>query len=176
MKQPLRILFVGCANFHNRQFIDRLTSNDGVDFVSWISSGEKALSEYSNLLPDIIIVDALTDDMSGVEIARWLKEQDQQLRIVMVSEVPTMEFLYVSREMNLHGYFPKAISIKDLDQSMDDLQNNTYCYGYALAILIFPEWMNRLQNMLSLRSLPAFKSTELAAVRQQVRSTINYLR
>lgn len=72
--------------------------------VLWISSGEEAVSTHHFLNPDLIFMDVIQEGMSGIECARSIREQNKNVRIVLVSERFNQEFLTAAREIDLNGY------------------------------------------------------------------------
>ena len=143
---PTKILFVGSRNSSNRYFANRLTRLNNVGFVTWMTSGQESINQYATLLPDIVFVDVLTDDLSGIETSRWMREQDCHLKIVLVSIFPVMAFLHESKQMNLNGYLPKNIALNELDQSVVSLQVKGDSYGYVLSNVVFPSWLVRISS------------------------------
>lgn len=142
-----KILFVGSGNSSNLYFANRLTRLNNVGMVTWMTSGQESINQYATLLPDIVFVDVLTDDISGIETSRWMREQDRHLKIVLVSIFPVMAFLHESKQMDLNGYLPKNIGMNDLDQSLVSLQLNGDSYGYVLSTTVFSSWLKRLSPM-----------------------------
>jgi len=79
-----------------------------VEQVWWISSGEEAVSAYRRLEPDLIFIDIIQDGMCGIESARAIREQDKNIKIVLVSESFRQEFLAMARETELNGYLVRT--------------------------------------------------------------------
>src|SRR5688572_15502650 len=103
-----RTLFVG--NFHKSLFVLRLQLIGGFETVGTQFTAAEAINSYSSLKPDIIFVHVAMADMSGFEVARFIKEQDARIKIIMVSEKFNIEFLRTSMEIDTDGYLPKNIS------------------------------------------------------------------
>ena len=143
---PAKILFVGSGNSSNLYFANRLRRLTNVGIVTWMTSGQESINQYSTHLPDIVFVDVLTDDLSGIETSRWMREQDRHLKIVLVSIFPVVSFLHESKHLNLNGYLPKSIGMNDLDQSVVSLQINGDSYGYILSTTVFSSWLAELST------------------------------
>lgn len=140
-----KILFVGSCNSSNLYFANRLTRLNNVA-VTWMTSGQESINQYTTIRPDIVFVDVITDDLSGIETTRWMREQDRHLKIVLVSIFPVMAFLHESKQMNLNGYLPKNIAMNDLDQSVVSLQAKGDSYGYVLSTAVFSSWLGKLST------------------------------
>jgi len=75
-----------------------------------LRNGEYAVNVYSNYEPDVIIIDSILPGMDGLETARWIKEQTNSIKIVMVAQHFNDEFLLACVELNLNGYIIKNSS------------------------------------------------------------------
>lgn len=56
-----------------------------VDVVGSVSSGEQAITVFPSLTPDVILMDIMMGGMTGIEATRWIKEQDSNVKIILIS-------------------------------------------------------------------------------------------
>ncbi len=99
-----------------------------------VSNGEKALWSYETYHPDIIIIDLVLPDISGVEIIRRIREKDAACRIIVTSSLDDTGTILDSVGAGIDDYMIKPI---DLDQLIQKIQAAARTYeqlkGKALA-------------------------------------------
>lgn len=61
----------------------RAVLEERFEIVAALSSGEAVLSKYAALTPDVIILDISMGGMSGLDVARILRERGCRLPIVL---------------------------------------------------------------------------------------------
>lgn len=91
-----------------------------------ISSGEEAVSAYRRLEPDLIFIDIIQDGMSGIESARAIREQDRNIKIVLVSESFRQEFLAMARETELDGYLVRTNDPEILHEVISKVEHGKF--------------------------------------------------
>jgi DNA-binding NarL/FixJ family response regulator len=100
MSKKMRILLVGDFKDELITFISNL---EGIDVCGHLLNAENAISDYDALGVDMILMDVIMPGMSGLEAARWIKEQTAKVRIVLLSEHLNYEFLMTCVELKLDG-------------------------------------------------------------------------
>ena len=58
---------------------------DDLEIVGSAPSGEEAISMFPSLKPDVILMDIMMGGMTGIEATRWLKEQDANVKVILIS-------------------------------------------------------------------------------------------
>jgi two-component system, chemotaxis family, chemotaxis protein CheY len=80
----LKVLIVDDAIFMRRMISDILVEN-GMEIVGEADTGAKAVEKYMELRPDLVTMDIIMPEMSGIDAVRKIVEFDSQARIVMCS-------------------------------------------------------------------------------------------
>ncbi len=80
----LRVLIVDDAIFMRRMISDILVEN-GMEIVGEADTGAKAVERYMELKPDLVTMDIIMPEMSGIDAVRKIVEFDAQAKIVMCS-------------------------------------------------------------------------------------------
>jgi DNA-binding NarL/FixJ family response regulator len=137
MKPPLKILLVGDHLSGNDKMVEILQSMDAIEIVGYVSNGEDAINAYSDLDPDVIFIDVIMEGMTGLEAARWIKEQNNDVQIVLLSEALRKEFLYIGTEMELDGYLPKGAQKSILSNAIERLKAGKRYFDFAIKALVF---------------------------------------
>lgn len=68
-----------------RRFARRLLEEAGFDVVGEASEGEAALESVVELEPDIVLLDVMLPDVSGLEVAARLEQLAPSAHVVLVS-------------------------------------------------------------------------------------------
>ncbi|WP_198306440.1 response regulator transcription factor [Arcobacter vandammei] len=99
------------------------------NFVSYLSmfyenvfeagNGEKALEIYNKEQVDIILLDINIPKISGLEVARQIREKDFKTKIIILSAHSEKTFLLEAMGLKLTKYLFKPVNRKDLKDSLD---------------------------------------------------------
>jgi DNA-binding NarL/FixJ family response regulator len=112
---------IGGFSSYQNQLVETLKEIDEVEMVGHILSGEEAINTYATKNPDIILIDIITDGISGLETARWIKEQNPDIKIIILSSDFNKEFLLAVVTLGFDGYLVKNVDkniLKDAIQSL----------------------------------------------------------
>jgi two-component system, NarL family, response regulator NreC len=91
-----------------------LDDEPGLRVVGEAGTGAEALRLATELQPDIIIMDIGLPDMSGVEVIRDIRRQNETTRIIVLSMYTRREFVVPAVEAGCDGYIPKSSTHTDL--------------------------------------------------------------
>lgn len=84
------------------------------EIVAALSNGEDVLRKYAALAPDVIILDISMGRMSGLDVAKALREQGCQLPIIFLTVHTGADFVSTALACGGSGYVVKAHMRKDL--------------------------------------------------------------
>ena len=85
------------------------------------SSGKKALAVLKEQKIDILFTDVKMPVMSGLELARIVRETDKEMKIIIFSAYAEFEYAKQAIEMNALRYLLKPIEIDEFRELMDDV-------------------------------------------------------
>ena len=80
-----RVILVEDQTTFRELLSEVLTSTLGCEVVAQLSEGQQALSECRRLNPDLVILDAVLPDTSGLEVLSDLVSWHSNLPVVMVT-------------------------------------------------------------------------------------------
>lgn len=84
-------------------------------------SGKKALAVLKEQKIDILFTDVKMPVMSGLELARKVRETDKEIKIIIFSAYAEFEYAQQAIEMNALRYLLKPIEINEFKELMDDV-------------------------------------------------------
>ena len=92
----------------------RLLASDGRHTVAWIAhDGEEAVARCAEDRPDLILMDIQLPEVSGLEVTKWLKEDDE-LHVIPVIAVTAFAMKGDEERIRQGGceaYVSKPISV-----------------------------------------------------------------
>ena len=96
----------------NRQILRDLLGTAGFDLIE-AENGEQALAALAKQRPDLILMDIQLPEVSGLEVTKWLKE-DESLKAIPVVAVTAFAMKgdeEVIRQGGCEAYISKPISV-----------------------------------------------------------------
>jgi DNA-binding NarL/FixJ family response regulator len=141
--KKFKSLLVG--NFENNWSLLSLFV-ESTELAGAVTSGEEAINTYSLLRAEIIFVDAFLPGMSGFEMARFVKEQNPAVKVVIVSEKFNLDFLYIAMELKLEGYISKNMDDQLLTHALKNLKSGKSCFDTAIVQMLEKEGYKKQEN------------------------------
>jgi DNA-binding NarL/FixJ family response regulator len=110
----MRILIADDSDIVRRGVIAILSSESGIQVCGEAKDGAEALSKASQLLPDLILLDVSMPDMNGLDVARRLRQEAPQVRILVISQHDPIQLLPRVLEVGADGCIDKSRLATDL--------------------------------------------------------------
>ena len=82
---PHRVLIVDDAMFMRAMIRDILVNSGRYEVVGEATNGNESVERYGALKPDLVTMDIVMPDMSGIEAVRAICREDPAARILMCS-------------------------------------------------------------------------------------------
>jgi DNA-binding NarL/FixJ family response regulator len=122
-KMVSKLLFAGNYNISNSEILTLPQFMENLEIQGIIETAEKAIDAYQGINPDIIFIDAHLEGMSGFEVARFIKEQNSKIKIIILSEEFNLNFLRLTIDLKLEGYAPKNFGKDSFKSMVHDVLN-----------------------------------------------------
>jgi DNA-binding NarL/FixJ family response regulator len=90
------------------------------EIVGMVSDGQAALDETLALKPDVVVLDISMPGMSGIEVARELKNRGSKAKIVFLTVHEDSDILATCLAAGGLGYVVKVLMETDLIPAMND--------------------------------------------------------
>lgn len=120
-KAPQKVLIVEDNALNMRLFSDLLEAS-GYETFQCVD-GAKAVSLALETQPDLVIMDIQLPEVSGLDITRWLKDDERTATIPVLAvtafAMRTDELLV--REAGCEGYLSKPIQVRSFLKTVDQL-------------------------------------------------------
>jgi diguanylate cyclase (GGDEF)-like protein len=121
----LNILYVEDDN-DTREYVLELLSFYSDNVVS-ASDGKEALERFNSTKFDIVISDIKMPKMSGVELAKNIKEKSPSIPVIMVTAYQEAEYLLDCIKCSVDGYILKPITAQKIEDVLLKVAEKLYC-------------------------------------------------
>lgn len=88
------------------------------DLVGEASSGEEAIHLCAQLEPDVVLMDLVMPDISGVEATRTIRQRHPDSQVLAVTSFKETEMVRGVLEAGAIGYLLKTVSAEELAQAI----------------------------------------------------------
>lgn len=86
--------------------------------------GKKGMLLFQQEKPDIILLDIMLPDTSGVELLQQIREKDKNVKIIMITAYETIKSVIDIMDIEISGYITKPFVVKDVIQNISKILNN----------------------------------------------------
>jgi len=132
MSKTIQVLVAGSESKPFKEMVSVLKSMRGVKVLRIAASGEDVINTYSVLKADVIFLDVVMEEMSGFETARFIKEQNKKIKIVICSNKFDREFLLSVLALKLDGYLPGYGNRDVIEETILSVANNKSYFHYGV--------------------------------------------
>ena len=93
-------------NFFRKRNIEVFTS----------SGGREALRIIETQKPDLVLLDIRMEEMTGVEVLKSLRQQNNAIKVVMVTGVEDEDIVNEAFSLGIKGYIHKPLILEELEK------------------------------------------------------------
>ena len=105
------------------------------------SGSEFTMLLQQNIIPDLVILDIRMPDENGIEIARRLKKEHPQIKIIMLSSEVSSETLSELLEIEVDGYLSKMAQMTDIEKAIRTVISGSHYYGQSVAKIMYDVYL-----------------------------------
>jgi DNA-binding NarL/FixJ family response regulator len=116
-----------------------LRESEDIEIVGSVSSGEEAIRLFPSLNPDVILMDIMMGGMTGIEATRWIKEQNNDVKVILISAEVKKELVTAGIEAGTDGYLPKDVEKEILIEAIRAVHNGGRYFNEAITNLVFED-------------------------------------
>ncbi|ELR72456.1 transcriptional regulator, LuxR family protein [Fulvivirga imtechensis AK7] len=111
-----------------------------IDVVGKVESGEDAINAAQDLNPDIILMDIMMKGMTGIEASRWIKEQNSNIKVILLSGEVNQDFISLSAKVGVNGYLPKDVSKETLVDAIKKVYAGEKYFSPTVMNIVFEQF------------------------------------
>ena len=106
-----KILIVDDAAFMRMMLRDILTKN-GYEVVGEAANGAEAVEKYSQLKPNLVMMDITMPEMNGIDALKKIKENDGDANVIMCSAMGQQAMVIESIQAGAKDFIVKPFQVE----------------------------------------------------------------
>jgi DNA-binding NarL/FixJ family response regulator len=117
----LQVLIVDAYRMFREGVRSRLEQEPDIQVVGEASSGQEAFALLEQTNPTIVTLDIRLPDTSGIEVARLLRQQHPELKILILSAYDFDQYVEATVRLGIDGYLLKDSPLEKLVQALREI-------------------------------------------------------
>jgi DNA-binding NarL/FixJ family response regulator len=130
LMEPIRLLLADDSPAILEMVVKMLKTNFVI--TGAFTDGESVLQEFSALMPDVIVLDISMGNVSGLDVARRLKEMDCKAKFIFLTVHEDPDFVLAAMAVGASGYVFKSAINRDLVEAIQAVSEDQLFYPGAL--------------------------------------------
>jgi DNA-binding NarL/FixJ family response regulator len=123
MSTPIKLLVVDDHPTLRHGLISMLKAfDDQFQVVAEAANGEEALLKFASSKPDVVVTDlhfAPNDPTNGNDLTRTLREQNPEVRVVMLTAELDDDYLVLAHEAGVSAFLDKKANASEIAKAID---------------------------------------------------------
>jgi DNA-binding NarL/FixJ family response regulator len=141
--KKIRTLIVDDHTLVREGIAAMLKNAEGIEIIGTANSGEEAINIARTENPDVILMDIMMGGMTGIEATRWIKEQDDKVKIIIVSMEVQKDLISAGIKSGIDGYLPKDSEKETLVDAIRTVYKGGRYFNEAITSLIFEDFYRK---------------------------------
>lgn len=137
MDSPISIILVDDHMLFRmglRSAFERATTR--IKIVGEASSSDELFALLPNVRADLILLDIVLPDVSGIEIARRLRRERPEMKILMLSAESDRQTIMQLMEVGIDGFVSKGVDVDELQRAVEYVACGAEYFGRDIARII----------------------------------------
>lgn len=80
-----------------------------------MDSGSKALQMLTEESPKLLFLDIKMPGLNGLELLRWMREQNLATKVVIVTALPQAKYEEIAHQYGVYRYLKKPFDVEELE-------------------------------------------------------------
>jgi len=115
-----------------------------IEIIAEAETGTEFFSLLKVKIPDIVLLDVKLPDMSGVEIARRLKQEKPEIKILVISTEDTEEIIKELVEIGIDGFISKREGgVKAIVEAIRSIMSGLEHFGKDIANILYRIYVSK---------------------------------
>lgn len=101
--------------------MEALLADTEYEIAAYCRSGEEAVEQYGQVLPDLVTMDIIMPGMDGLETTQAILEEYPEARIIMVSSLAYDDTFEEAKSIGAKGFIDKPFERERLLELFDEV-------------------------------------------------------
>lgn len=169
-ENPIRVLIADDHTVVRDGLAAVLSRRPDITVVGEASNGIEAVEKAAQLHPDVILMDLRMPEMDGAEAMRRIREQDPDVRFLVLTTFDNDEYIFEAIQAGAKGYLLKDASREDLFRAVVAVYRGESLIQPAVASRVLDRFVE-----LSQRTVPGetLSEREIEVLRLMARGAAN---
>ncbi len=110
-EKPVRIFVVEDNEWYNKLLVYTLSLNPDYEVKSFLNARD--FLDCLGEAPDIVTLDYRLPDLSGLEVLKRIRQENENIRVILISEQEDIEMVVTLLKMGAYDYITKSNDIKE---------------------------------------------------------------
>ena len=120
-----------------------LESQTDMKIVGEAGTGMEALELCNQLVPDVVVMDLILPDISGIQITSQIKQSLPQVNVVALTIHEDQEYFFETLKAGASGYVPKRAAPEELVNAIRAANTGDVYIFPALAKVLVKDYLER---------------------------------
>jgi two-component system, NarL family, response regulator NreC len=144
--KPYRILLVDDHPVILRGLRNLLESQPGLEICSEASTGAEAIEYVKNEKPDLVMLDLTMPDISGLDVARAVRQESPSTEVLVVTMHFSEELAREVLRSGALGYVLKSDADSELLAAVDHVRHHQLFFTNKLAVSMAQDFARSVRN------------------------------
>jgi DNA-binding NarL/FixJ family response regulator len=140
---PARVLLVDDQPLFRRAIATLISEQPDFTVVGEATNGEEALERARALSPDLVVMDIEMPVMNGVEAVRLLRDEQPQVKVVVLTVSEDEDYLFDAVRFGANGYLLKDLQPEQLYEMLRAVRRNESPISPVMAARLLAEFRRR---------------------------------
>jgi DNA-binding NarL/FixJ family response regulator len=115
-----------------RQSIKLFLESKGVEIIGEAANGREAVEMTRDLQPDVIVMDIHMPELTGIEAARRIRHEYEEVRILVLTAYNEPSYIYALLDAGADGYILKTAELSELYKALQDVASGGTAFNAEL--------------------------------------------
>ncbi|MCX6169106.1 MAG: response regulator transcription factor [Ignavibacteriales bacterium] len=130
--KPIRIIIADDHKLFRSGIISLLEDVEEILIVSEVENGNDLIEKYSEVNPDVILVDISMPGINGIEAIKTIKKKHEDVKALMLSMYDSDEYVFYALKSGAKGLLSKNTMKGELIHAIKIVYSNKRYFGVTL--------------------------------------------